>query len=207
MSDPKGWTDVVPPLSLTQPHKADCSARSELLQDYHTLHVEHSKAQDWAEPVGCCQQSRVNQWSPEYHLVVENYVLSWVYLSKSREGALLWRSRPSPVLARWCFSSGREAKNSTALLITSPHIKLLLHQSLNSHRSGGTSPQSLRFAPGFQLVKAESASTSGLNDFTTSNLHYPFQKQVCCLAAPAEGLLLEGEIPTTVLQRIWKQVA
>lgn len=142
-----------------------------------------------------CQQSCIHQGPrffilpAHHHPVVKNHTLSPVYFSESKEGALLWKGGTHPILARWCFSSGRGEEKSTALLITSPQIKVLLHQSLNSHWRGGTSLQSFRFVPGFQLVKATSAPVLGLGDFTTTIPHRPFQKQTLLPNSTSTGCL------------------
>ena len=130
-----------------------------------------------------CQQSCFHQGPSCFilpahcHLVVQNHTLSPVYFSESKDGALLWRGGTHPLLARRCFSSGRGEEKSTAFLITSPRINVLLHQSWTSHWRGGTSLQSFRFVPGFQLVKATSASMLGLGDFTTTIPHRYFQQR------------------------------
>lgn len=73
-------------------------------------------------------------------------------------GALIWKGGTRPTLARWCFSSGRGEEKSTALLITLPQIKVLLHQSSNSHQRADTSLQSFRLGPSFPVTKPVSAS-------------------------------------------------
>lgn len=132
---------------------------------------------------------------PEHcHLIVQNHALSLVYSSKSRQEALLWRSRPHPVLARWCFSSGREEKKSTALLTTSPSIKLLVHQSW-THTGG--------------MAHRCRASRSCLAS-SQWRQYLPLlcvRNRLCCPRAPVKALFLEGEMPTAVLQRTHKQAA
>lgn len=87
-----------------------------------------------------------------------------VYSSK----IMIWKCGTHPTLARWCFSSGRGEGKSRALLIISPQIKVLLHQSLNSHWRDDTSLQSFRFRPSFPLAKPVSASGISLPQAPTA---------------------------------------
>lgn len=81
---------------------------------------------------------------------------------------MIWKYGTHSTLARWYFSSGRGEEKSRALLITSSQIKVLLHQSLNSHWRGDTSRQSFRLRPSFSLAKPVSASGISLPQALTA---------------------------------------
>lgn len=105
-------------------------------------------------PTAELHPSRTTQLHPPCTLPscsTESYTLDF---SKS----MIWKGGTHPTLARWCFSSGRGEEKSRALLIISPQIQVLLHQSLNSHWRGDTSLQSFRLNSSFPLAKSVSAS-------------------------------------------------